>query len=79
MKFENRQLESDFIGEKKFICLDEHDDVDDTESQRGRDKNQYKFMDDLRINISDSEDQRTISLALLLKRNRSKAIEMYKM
>ena len=80
LKLESRQLESNFMNEKRFICLDEYgDDLNSTESQRDRNKNQYKFMDDLRLNVSSSEDQQSISLALLLKRNKSKGVEMYKM
>ena len=80
LKPENRQLESNFMDEKRFICLNEYgDDLNSTESQRDRNKNQYKFMDDLRLNVFDRDDQRSISLALLLKRKKRKGVEIYKM
>ena len=68
------------MNEKRFICLDEYgEDLNSTEGYRDRNKNHYKFMDGLRLNVSDRDDQRSISLALLLKRKKSKGLEIYKM
>ena len=80
LKLENRNFETNFMEEKKFICLDGYDaDLNDADSQRDRGKTHDKLLDDLQLNSTETSDQRSISLALLLKRNKIKGVEMYKM